>query len=330
MTTLIATAPRPETSSQCSPVDQRESRRARPIGHVRCRGSVTPSPPTHRRDTRRSLVYLNNRYHDPTLGVFISVDPLVIMTGEPYVYGAANPVTYSDPSGLVPCHLELAGCTGGRGNEGGKNPGELPCEPTCGEPTLPIEPSEWCGAPPCPTTIGPDHVFASDAQATAFLTYTAPIYGFADAAVNSESLWAHYTTASGKQAVRWQPGVGWVRRVAGLTAGGGVSVGRTLEVGGRALIVLGAALEGAEQWQRDDGYDSGVRLFRSVAAGGTKAGFTYGGASAAAGGAGAFCASGATISCGGPWGTAAVVGIAGVLGGFFGNKAADVVIERAF
>ena len=46
--------------------------------------------------------YLNNRHYDPTTGVFVSVDPLVTLTGQPYVYGAANPVTYSDPDGLCP------------------------------------------------------------------------------------------------------------------------------------------------------------------------------------------------------------------------------------
>lgn len=51
---------------------------------------------------QRSLVFLNNRHYDPTLGAFISVDPLVTKTGEPYIYGAANPVTMSDPSGLDP------------------------------------------------------------------------------------------------------------------------------------------------------------------------------------------------------------------------------------
>ncbi len=48
----------------------------------------------------RSISYLNNRHYDPTVGVFISVDPLVTTTGEAYIYGDANPVTYSDPSGL--------------------------------------------------------------------------------------------------------------------------------------------------------------------------------------------------------------------------------------
>jgi hypothetical protein len=45
-------------------------------------------------------VFLNNRYMDPQLGVFLSVDPLVAQTGEPYLYASGNPVTLSDPSGL--------------------------------------------------------------------------------------------------------------------------------------------------------------------------------------------------------------------------------------
>ena len=48
------------------------------------------------------LLFLNNRYHDPSLGVFISVDPLVASTGEAYIYASGNPTTLSDPSGLDP------------------------------------------------------------------------------------------------------------------------------------------------------------------------------------------------------------------------------------
>jgi RHS repeat-associated protein len=51
-------------------------------------------------DTATGLSYLNNRYHDPTLGVFLSVDPLVASTGEPYIYAGGNPTTLSDPTGL--------------------------------------------------------------------------------------------------------------------------------------------------------------------------------------------------------------------------------------
>jgi len=49
------------------------------------------------------LVYLNNRYHDPQLGAFISVDPLVGQTGMPYLYGDGSPATLSDPTGLATC-----------------------------------------------------------------------------------------------------------------------------------------------------------------------------------------------------------------------------------
>ena len=48
----------------------------------------------------RSLTFLNNRHYDPTTGMFVSVDPLVAATMQPYIYGSANPVTYSDPTGL--------------------------------------------------------------------------------------------------------------------------------------------------------------------------------------------------------------------------------------
>jgi hypothetical protein len=47
-----------------------------------------------------SHIILNNRYHDPTLGRFISVDPTVATTREAYLYSHNNPITYADPSGL--------------------------------------------------------------------------------------------------------------------------------------------------------------------------------------------------------------------------------------
>lgn len=50
------------------------------------------------------LVYLRNRYYDPVRGVFLSPDPLAQALGSPsnlYTYADANPVNYTDPSGLV-------------------------------------------------------------------------------------------------------------------------------------------------------------------------------------------------------------------------------------
>jgi len=45
---------------------------------------------------------LEHRYYDPTTGQFLSVDPLVTQTGQPYQYAADDPVNGSDPSGLNP------------------------------------------------------------------------------------------------------------------------------------------------------------------------------------------------------------------------------------
>jgi hypothetical protein len=57
-------------------------------------------------------VFLNNRYHDPTLGRFISVDPLVNVTHDAYGYGHNNPTRYSDPTGLEPgCGLTASSAT---------------------------------------------------------------------------------------------------------------------------------------------------------------------------------------------------------------------------
>jgi RHS repeat-associated protein len=48
------------------------------------------------------LSYLTNRYYDPRIGVFLSVDPLVDRTAEPYLYAGGNPATLSDLLGLEP------------------------------------------------------------------------------------------------------------------------------------------------------------------------------------------------------------------------------------
>jgi RHS repeat-associated protein len=46
------------------------------------------------------LLYLINRYYDPTTGQFVSVDPDVSQTGQPYAYTDDDPVNSSDPLGL--------------------------------------------------------------------------------------------------------------------------------------------------------------------------------------------------------------------------------------
>ncbi len=47
------------------------------------------------------LIYFVNRYYDPSTGQFLSVDPLVGITDQPYEYAGSDPVNLTDPTGLV-------------------------------------------------------------------------------------------------------------------------------------------------------------------------------------------------------------------------------------
>ncbi len=67
--------------------------------------STTPYQYTNENfDSETGLTYLRARYYDPTVGRFISRDPVRgtldnPITQNPYIYGADNPTTYTDPSG---------------------------------------------------------------------------------------------------------------------------------------------------------------------------------------------------------------------------------------
>ncbi len=67
--------------------------------------STTPYQYTNENfDSETGLTYLRARYYDPTVGRFISRDPVRgtldnPITQDPYIYGASNPTTYTDPSG---------------------------------------------------------------------------------------------------------------------------------------------------------------------------------------------------------------------------------------
>jgi RHS repeat-associated protein len=51
--------------------------------------------------TDTGLIYLRNRIYDPATAQFITVDPMLVSTNEPYVYASDDPLNQSDPSGTA-------------------------------------------------------------------------------------------------------------------------------------------------------------------------------------------------------------------------------------
>ena len=52
-------------------------------------------------DPETGLLYLHARFYDPTTGQFMSVDPLVEQTQQPYAYAGDDPINAIDPTGLA-------------------------------------------------------------------------------------------------------------------------------------------------------------------------------------------------------------------------------------
>jgi RHS repeat-associated protein len=52
-------------------------------------------------DAESGYQYLQARYYDPATGQFLTLDPAVNLTSEPYGYSAENPINLADPSGLI-------------------------------------------------------------------------------------------------------------------------------------------------------------------------------------------------------------------------------------
>jgi len=72
-----------------------------PYGEIRNGNTTNDRGYLNQTHDPTGLVYLNNRFYAPELGMFVSVDPLVAVTAQPYLYGAGSPVRFSDPSGLI-------------------------------------------------------------------------------------------------------------------------------------------------------------------------------------------------------------------------------------
>jgi RHS repeat-associated protein len=62
------------------------------------------------RDAESNLYYLRARYYDPATAQFMSVDPVVQISQEPYGYVENDPTNGTDPTGLLRTNPFLAPC----------------------------------------------------------------------------------------------------------------------------------------------------------------------------------------------------------------------------
>jgi RHS repeat-associated protein len=86
----------------------------------------------HVNDPKAGLIYMQQRYDDPLVGRFLSVDPAVPMPGNVYNinrYGYANnnPYRYTDPDGRCPDGDMPGGC-GALAQYAGAHPGAINSE----------------------------------------------------------------------------------------------------------------------------------------------------------------------------------------------------------
>lgn len=86
----------------------------------------------HVNDTDTDLLYMQARYYDPTIGRFLSTDPVAVSPGSlvdtnRYGYANDNPVTFQDPSGR---------CTGSN------NAPDAPCNPSSAQDSMPRKPPQ--------------------------------------------------------------------------------------------------------------------------------------------------------------------------------------------
>jgi RHS repeat-associated protein len=88
------------------------SARFAPVVHAdrhQSRRFCTSGPVEYQRTTTNASDGSIDRYYDPATGQFLSVDPDVAVTGQPYAYAGADPVNESDPSGRATVGI----CAGG-------------------------------------------------------------------------------------------------------------------------------------------------------------------------------------------------------------------------
>ena len=66
----------------------------------------------YRMHTGNQLIYLRARTYDPVTAQFLSPDPMAAVSGDTYAYAAANPINFTDVTGLLPdgCSCPIPPC----------------------------------------------------------------------------------------------------------------------------------------------------------------------------------------------------------------------------
>ena len=285
-------------------------------------------------DTTSGLNYLNNRYYDPSIGVFLSVDPLVAKTGQPYLYAGGNPTTLTDPNGLCSVYSPTSGIIDdGNGKCASSNTGQGGSHGSAGGGGITgADPRQWChvgvGGPAAGNCGAPPLTgeYRNPSQVSAVLDYLSQFGGSAaDGAAGATE--GATVSVAGYVTARGTTVLAYTRYRAGLADfGNGIAPAGKLLVGtrwiGRAFVALQAGVTAFESWHATEGHTTIYRLSYSA----VKTVVTTGGAVAGAdAGAGWGATGGAAI--GGPPG--AVVGglLGGVAGGLFGWWATDKVTD---
>jgi RHS repeat-associated protein len=134
---------------------------------------------------KSGLIYLVNRYYDPLTDQFISADPMMAKTGQPYAFTADDPLNGSDPVGLFRAGVGGQQCGGGpdptcnTGNQGG--PVTVPQGAPGGEGPSGGSPSPAVGSTPyggvSVTRAGPTEVIPVGAAARVTVTSSLTISG---------------------------------------------------------------------------------------------------------------------------------------------------------
>jgi RHS repeat-associated protein len=72
-------------------------------GTLTCEGTTTTplGYDAQYTNTDTGLIYLRAREYDPATAQFLTRDPLAEISGEPYSYAGDNPLSHSDPTGLL-------------------------------------------------------------------------------------------------------------------------------------------------------------------------------------------------------------------------------------